>query len=168
MTDTISMPPTGTWEHRGGWVVAALANDYRLSYPQAAGIVGNLGFESVGFTKLHEIGQAEGVGGYGWAQWTAVRRRYFMADAAKRGLPWQSDAANMKYLEVELDDAGYAYCLRALRKTSTVEDATLSWGIHFEAPGGTTPTHLPGYLGRLAYARRALAGALEFYPEDKA
>lgn len=97
MSDKFDMPAAGPnvgWEERGGWVVSALCEDYGLTKEQAAGIVGNLGFESGGFQHLHEIGQPEGLGGYGWGQWTAVRRETFLAFCKQAGLPWQSDEAN--------------------------------------------------------------------------
>ncbi len=90
-----------TWEERGGWLVKRLAADFNLQPFQAAGIVGNLGFESVGLTKLREIGQSEGRGGYGWGQWTADRRKTFLAYAMAHGLDWRSDEANYDYLAAE-------------------------------------------------------------------
>lgn len=157
MTD-FDMPATGPWEVRGGWVVTALAKEFLLTREQAAGIVGNLGFESIGFTKLHEIGQPEGVGGYGWGQWTAARRRTFLAWCTKAGLEWQSDQANYGYLCNELHTT-HAYCIKALRQELTLDRCVFEFGRLFEAPGGTTDTFLPGNAGRLSYAKRALAGA---------
>lgn len=152
------MPPTGTWEQRGGWVVRALMRDLGLTIEQAGGLVGNLGFESVGFAQLHEIGQPEGVGGYGWGQWTADRRRQFMAWCKANRFDLQSDIANYGFLLAELHGA-YRHTLDALLQCATLEQAVWSVGQTYERPGGTTDTHLPGYDGRLDYARRAVAGA---------
>ncbi len=152
------MPATGTWEERGGWVVRRLVIDLSLTLPQAAGFVGNLGFESAGFTKLHEIGQPEGVGGFGWSQWTGARREDFFAFAAAQGWAWQSDRANYGMVLKDLR-GDYRHTVAALRLCETIEDAVFSVGQTYERPGGTTETHLPGYDGRLDYARRALAGA---------
>ena len=49
-------------------IMAQLQSDFDLSYTQAAGIMGNIGYECGGFHQLHEIGQPEDKGGYGWAQ----------------------------------------------------------------------------------------------------
>lgn len=152
------MPAVGTWEQRGGWVVRSLMTEFGLTDFQAAGLVGNLGFESGGFDNLHEDGQPEGVGGYGWGQWTASRRKSFMAWCASHNLDWQSDEANYGYLLTELKGA-YKGTIAVLQKAGTLEDAVFSVGQTYERPGGTTPTHLPGYDGRLGYAKRALAGA---------
>jgi hypothetical protein len=47
-----------------------LMTGYGLTREQAAGIVGNIGEESAGFSTYHETGQPEGKVGVGWAQWT--------------------------------------------------------------------------------------------------
>lgn len=135
-----------------------LMNDLNLTAEQAAGIMGNLAFESNGFKTLHEIGQPEGRGGYGAAQWTSSRREAFFAYCAAHNLDWQSDEANYGYLLTELKGA-YKGTIAALQKAGTLEDAVFSVGQTYERPGGTTPTHLPGYNDRLDYGRRALAGA---------
>ena len=152
------MPATGTWAVRGGWVVKRLAADLELTFVQASGPVGNLGFESDGFTKLHEVGQPEGVGGYGWAQWTGPRREAFFAWCDGNGLDWESDEANYGYLLTELRGA-YKATVAALKQTGTVEAAVWSFGQTYERPGGTTPSFLPGYNERLMRAKEALIGA---------
>ena len=152
-----------TWEERGGWLVNRLAYEFNLQPFQAAGIVGNLGYESAGFTKLHEIGQPEGVGGYGWGQWTGPRRRTFFDYAKQHRLEWQTDRANYGYLCSELrgddPDNNFHRTIVAVSRTSNDADAVFSVGQTYERPGGTTATFLPGFDGRLKYARRALAGA---------
>ncbi|MGE5149904.1 MAG: phage tail tip lysozyme, partial [Rhodospirillaceae bacterium] len=90
MANPIDMPARpASFAERGGWLVRRLAHEFSLSLEQAAGLVGNLGYESDGFEKLHEVGQPEGVGGYGWGQWTAARRRTFLAYAEQFGLDWR-------------------------------------------------------------------------------
>lgn len=152
------MPQSGTWERRGGWAVNALAGDFNLTLEQAAGIVGNLGFESIGFTAHHEIGQAEGVGGYGWAQWTGPRRTTFFAWCSTHGLDQQSDEANYGYLCQELRTT-QSQTIVSLRDATTLAEAVWSVGRTFERPAGTTPTNLPGYTDRVKWAHRALVGA---------
>jgi hypothetical protein len=147
-----------TFEKRGGWVLNTLVEDYKLTPEQAAGIVGNLGFESAGFKALQEVAPVAGRGGYGWAQWTASRRVQFEQYCADTKLAPSSDEANFGYLEEELDGP-YAHAVAALRKETTLERCVFVWGKLFEAPGGTTEDHLPGEAGRLKYAQRALQGA---------
>lgn len=148
-----------TWEQRGGEYVRRLSRDLSLTLEQAAGIVGNLGFESAGFQTLQEIAPlAGGRGGWGVAQWTGPRRVAFERWAMSKHLPLASDAANYGFLLHELQ-GDYRHTVAALRKTHTLDDAAFSVGQTYERPGGTTPTHLPGFDGRLNYARRALKGA---------
>ena len=59
-------------------IMAQLQSDFDLNEIQAAGIMGNIGYECGGFHQLHEIGQPEDKGGYGWAQWTGPRRLSFI------------------------------------------------------------------------------------------
>lgn len=158
------MPPSpASFEERGGWVLKALKEDYDITDNQAAGIVGNIGFESGGFKHLQEIAPAvEGSrGGYGWAQWTGPRRVKFEAWCKDQGLEPSSDEANYNYLCEELDTS-HAYCLNALCKKDTLEDCVFEFGKLFEAPGGTTDTYLPGFDSRLAYAKRALNGSKSY------
>ena len=147
-----------TWEERGGWVVKRLAADFNLQPFQAAGIVGNLGFESAGFTKLHEVRQPEGYGGYGWAQWTWPRRLKFLYYAQSLVLDWRSDEANYGYLVAELRGSQRNTIVQ-VGATTDLARAVWSVGQTYERPGGTSGSNLPGYDGRLKYARRALAGA---------
>src|SRR5678816_1368756 len=110
------------WPARGAKVLADLQRDFGLTREQAAGIVGNIGFESTGFTQLHEIGQPEGRGGYGWAQWTADRRVTFFDYCREKGLDWTSDEANYGYLCEELRDPEMqAHSLEQLRKTKDLD-----------------------------------------------
>ena len=159
MSDIVfDMPASGPWEVRGGWVVNALIREFILTREQSAGCVGNLGFESSGFEQLREIGQPEGRGGYGWAQWTADRREAFLKWCDDNELDWRSDEANYNFLVHELKTSRKRD-LSYVRKTTTLEAAVFTFGYWFERPGGTTKTFLPGYDDRLNYAQRALAGS---------
>jgi hypothetical protein len=75
-----------------------------LNLQDAAAIFGNLGHESLGFTKLQEMKPtvAGSKGGWGWAQWTGPRRRAFEAYCKRNGKDPASDEANYAYLFVEL------------------------------------------------------------------
>lgn len=164
------MPAQGTWEERGGWVVNALCDDFApLELEHAAGFVGNMGWESRGFTALQEEHPlVEGsAGGIGWPQWTGMgehgRRRLFLEWCQQQGLDPKSNEANYGYVCEELagDYAGVLDKVRALTgdPDDVLERAVFIVGRLYEGPAGTTPTHLPAYDGRLQYARRALAGA---------
>ena len=76
----------------------------QLDLQDAAAIFGNLGHESLGFTKLQEMKPtvAGSKGGWGWAQWTGPRRRAFEAYCARTGKDPASDEANYAYLFLEL------------------------------------------------------------------
>ena len=150
--------PQGNWWQRGGWVVQRLEKDLNLTLEEAAGIVGNLGFESAGFTAFQEKSPISGRGGWGWAQWTGPRRVAFEQWCTQHGLDQTSDEANYTFLVNELETTHRA-TVQALYKTHTLEEAVFSVGQTFERPFGTTPTNLPGYAERLTWARRALAGA---------
>lgn len=154
------MPKTGTWEQRGGWVVKRLAADLGLTLTQAAGLVGNLGYESRGFTALQEVVPLVrgSRGGYGWAQWTGPRRNSFEAWCNATGLMPSSDQANYEFLLLELRGA-YSSTVVALKQMTTLAQAVFSVGQTYEHPAGTTPNNLPGNADRLVWARRALAGA---------
>lgn len=137
-----------------------LSSDLNLTLFQAAGLMGNLGFESGGFAGLQEIKPiVKGSrGGLGIAQWTGPRRVAFETWCTKNNLSPLSNEGNYGYLLVELRGV-YSDTIKALQKTPTLEAAVFSVGQTYERPSGTTPGHLPGYDDRLVWARRALAGA---------
>lgn len=145
---------------RGGWVLLALREEFGLSENQAGGIVGNLGFESGRFKTLQEIrpSVSGSRGGYGWAQWTASRRVDFEAWARKNKLALSSDQANFGFLVWELKNT-HQHCLTAMKPTDILDRCVFTFGRLFENPGGTTPTHLPGFDDRLKIAKEAVAGA---------
>lgn len=76
-----------------------------LSKLDAAAIFGNLGHESLGFTALQEKRPTikGSRGGFGWAQWTASRRRAYEAYCKRNGLDPAADATNYAYLWLELN-----------------------------------------------------------------
>jgi hypothetical protein len=83
-------------------VVNGLMADLKLKDFQAAGHVGGYGYESGEFKHLHEIGQPDNQGGYGWAQWTGSRRIAFFNWCDANGLDWRSDEANYGYTIYDL------------------------------------------------------------------
>lgn len=150
--------PAGSWEVRGGAVVSALMRDLKLKDFQAAGLVGGFGVESIEFKVLHEIGQDEDVGGYGWAQWTGPRRRKFFAWCEKNGLNWQSDEANYGYLVYDLTH-DYKGFFTKLKRTEDIEEAAHLAHREYETPQEVLDGTETSYPARLRYAKRALAGA---------
>lgn len=115
-------------------IMARLVTDLQLQPYQSAGIMGNAGHESLGMTKLHEIGQPEGKGGYGWMMWTGPRRHLFFAWCNSRGLKWDSDEANYGFLIHELLTSE-SRALRALRMAQNLEQATSIFEQSYERAG---------------------------------
>jgi hypothetical protein len=85
-------------------IMAQLIRDFPITPMDAAAILGNLGHESAGFTKLQEMKPtvAGSRGGYGWAQWTGPRRRAYEAYCKRTGKDPAGDEANYAYLFLEL------------------------------------------------------------------
>jgi hypothetical protein len=164
-TPPFLMPTKGTWEVRGGWVVNQLCKDLGLAGFQAAGLVGNLGYESAYFNKLQEIQPtvAGSKGGFGWAQWTGKRRTAYEAWCKAAKLLPISDEANYKYLLVELQGA-YAGFLAALKATKSIESASKLTHKDFETPSDVLDGSYSSGAERLIIGKRALAGSLDMVP----
>jgi len=128
-----------------GWLMV----DFRLTDVQAAGILGNIGHECAGFEVMHEIGQPEGKGGYGWVQWTGPRRESFFKWCGRKKLDWLADDANYGFLCHELRTSEKA-TIPALKKADTLKDAVHVFEQKFERAG------VKHYRGREQYARKAL------------
>ncbi|RJF87181.1 hypothetical protein D3874_09200 [Oleomonas cavernae] len=126
-----------------------LMADFELNQVQAAGVLGNIGHECNGFRNLHEIGQPEGKGGYGWAQWTGPRRKSFFAWCDKNALDWKTDFANYGYLKHELVHE-YKSTISAVLKTKALGDAVAAFEKNFEKAG------TPNYKSREAWGQEAL------------
>jgi len=114
-------------------VMQKLMLKFDLKAYMAAGIMGNLGHESGGLIQLREIGQPQGRGGYGWAQWTGPRARKFLAWCDQSGLDWKGVDGNLGYLIHELDNDNQT--ISALLKTKDVLSATVSFERNYERAG---------------------------------
>src|SRR5438105_2311965 len=92
------------FREKAPFIMTLLMRDFDLTAVQAAAIMGNIGHECNEFHAYHEIGQPEGRGGYGWAQWTGPRRQKFFNWLARNiwVFSWKSDIANYLYLRDEL------------------------------------------------------------------
>ena len=129
---------------------------YGLTREQAAGVLGNLGHESAGFTAYHEGGKVSNRGGVGWAQWTGSRRRDFERWTSEHGLDPRSDEASWRYLtEGDPETPG---AIAAVKKETTRRGATRAFERNFERAG------IKAYGSRDKFADRAY----ELGPSDPA
>lgn len=130
-------------------IMRQLMADYGLTKEQAAGIVGNLGHESAGFSAMQEKRPLAGRGGWGWAQWTGPRRREFERKAKEWGLDPNSDEMNYRFLKHELDGSERK-ALAAVRGQKTAQGAMYAFENQFERAG------IKGYGSRMKWTNRAL------------
>lgn len=137
------------FKHKAPGIMQMLMDDFEITEVQAAGVLGNIGTECAGFHHLHEIGQPEGKGGYGWAQWTGPRRKQFFHWCEQHGLNWQSDEANYGFLKHDLEGP-YHKTISALHKAHTLKAAVRAFERNYEAAG------VKNYEDRDEWARIAL------------
>lgn len=144
-----------SFTEKAGWVTNQLMKDFGLTKNQAAGITGNLGFESGGLNYTQEGAPLSGRGGIGWAQWTGDRRKAFEKYAAEHK---GENATQIQYgyLKHELETSQKA-TIAAVKKTTTVQDATGTVMKVFERPKDQSAAQT---ANRIPYAQRAaeLAG----------
>lgn len=134
-------------------LITDLAKDYNLTPEQAAGVVGQLGQESVGFSTLQETNPLVpgSRGGYGYAQWTGPRRKAFEQFAADHGLDPSSYAANYGYLRDEFDNSPEGAVLGDLRNAKDAQEAGRIFTDKFLRPG------VPHYDSRAQWTNKAVA-----------
>lgn len=125
---------------------------FGFSRDDAAAIVGNLGHETLGFTKMQEMAPTVrgSRGGYGWAQWTGPRRVAFEAWCEARGLAHDSYEANYSFLYRELA-MGYAKAVAAVKAAGSLKDKVIAFEKVYEGAG------VKSYPSRLKYAQAALS-----------
>jgi hypothetical protein len=154
-------------------IMAILMRDFDLAVADAAAILGNLGHESGGFRFMQEIRPliAGSRGGYGWAQWTGVRRRQFEQWCASQALDPASDDANMSFLSHELHTT-QAGAIAAVKRAplGAGADALRAKVIAFEQSFERAHQDHKGYDSRLRFANIALAAfhAAEIAPAGRA
>jgi hypothetical protein len=131
----LSSGPYGLFLQKAPVIMRRLMKDVGVSDVQAAGILGNIGWECSGFKALQEVKPVMGgIGGLGWCQWTGPRRTSFVNWLRDHGgADWRDDEANYGYLLHELDGPQSA-SLNAVKNTSTVEAATSRFMDIFEVP----------------------------------
>jgi hypothetical protein len=122
---------------------------------QAAGITGNLSYESDGMKPVvTEYGKGGG-GGFGLAQWTGTRRKALFQYAASKGEQEPSFKTQLEFVDQELNSSEHG-AVEALRNAKTVPEATRLFMQTFERPG------IPNVEGRYARAAKAFkAGGVE-------
>jgi hypothetical protein len=129
--------PTGVYglfRQKAPGIMRDLIHDLGLSATQAAGILGNIGWECGGFKKLQEQNPVMGGrGGLGWCQWTASRRIDFEKWLAQRGANYQDDGANYGFLLKELQTT-QSPSVSAIRRVGDIETATSEFMRIFERP----------------------------------
>lgn len=121
-------------------VASQLASDLMrelgLTKAQAIGLVGNLAYESGGFTNLQEDAPVipGSRGGYGYAQWTGPRRVAFENYAKANGLDPSSYEANLGFLVHELKGPENS-ALQAIKGATTADQAAKVAMNEFFRPG---------------------------------
>lgn len=137
--------PTGDTQLRGANNEEKVWNylkDQGYSDEQAAGIMGNLAWESGDktFEKATNSEELSGGGGYGLAQWTGARRTEINEAAKKQGVSVTDLKFQLDYLNYEINtrtEKGSSTVTEAegLKKLQSVDDATKYFMDNFERPG---------------------------------
>jgi hypothetical protein len=126
-------------EDIAGRLMGDLMSDYGLTREQASGIVANLAYESAGFKTMQEDEPTipGSRGGYGYAQWTASRRRDFEKFVSDKEWNIDSYQANYGNLRRELDGK-YSYVIDQIKEAKTAKQASDIFVNKFERPGPAT------------------------------
>lgn len=132
-----------------------LMEEKGLTREQAAGVVGNLGHESAGFTAFEEGAPNKyGTRGAGWAQWTdtpgSPRRTQFENWSRQHGLDPKSPEASERYLFE--GDPEFAKAIDAVKGTQTTAESVRAFHDSFERSAH------PDAPGRYSFANRAASG----------
>ena len=121
----------------GARLMVDLKEAYGLTSEQAAGFVGNLAHETGDFKFMQEIEPVVkgSRGGYGFAQWTASRRKNFEAWAEENDLDISSYEANLGFLKHEIDNTSEGRFMKNLRAAETVDDSARIVSEEYLRPG---------------------------------
>ena len=151
----VSVPEMGgagaTFTEKAPVIMRTLIADFGFKDFQAAGILGNFGRETGGFTLFQERHPTSGKGGIGWAQWTGDRRTDFENFCNTNGLDPHSDKGNYAFLKHEMKNAPEKKVVTRLKKTPTIQDATEEFMTTYERPG------VKALNERVTWAQRALS-----------
>jgi len=146
-----SSAPGTTFNEKAPHIMRNLIRDFGFTENQAAGILGNLGHETGGFTLFQELRPRSGRGGFGWAQWTGGRRLEFEKFCRDNGFDQKSDEGNYGFLRHEMKNTSERKVVDALKATTTLEKAVEAFERVFERAGVVALT------SRITWGRRALA-----------
>lgn len=119
-------------------LISDLKRDFGLTNEQAAGVVGNLMYESGGFNSLQEKTPTVpgSKGGFGYAQWTGDRRKAFERYANDRGLDQNSYDANYGFMKHELETDPYERRqFNTVKKADTAAEAARLVSQNYLRPG---------------------------------
>src|SRR5690625_3424439 len=141
------------WEDYAPRAIASLSKDFNLTPQQAAGIIGQLGFESEGLQAINERQPVVpgSRGGFGWAQWTGPRRRQFEQWAKQSGMDINTPEANYGVLAHELSEGPESRVLDDIRKAEDAQTAGRIFTDKFLRPG------IPNHEGRQSWTDKALS-----------
>ena len=125
---------------------------FQFGLEDAAAIAGNLAYETGGFETMQEIKPvvAGSRGGYGWAQWTADRRRAFEAWAKRKGWSVDSYEANYSFLIRELLGPEKR-AIAAVKNARGLDAKVKAFEVSYERAG------VKAYSKRVSWAKKALA-----------
>lgn len=139
-----------------------LQKDLGISREAAAGVIGNINYES-GMEGINEKNPLipGSRGGFGWAQWTGDRRDQFEGYSKSHGLDPKSDEANYGFLVEELRSK-YPDVLAQLKKGGI----TAAEAAEIVAHGYEKPANDSSFGGRAATAENvAKLGSKDYRPE---
>ncbi len=150
LSSTVSVVPGGTaprsrasafpTKDAGKRLMKDLMRDFDLTTEQAAGVVGNLDYETGGFKFMQEIKPIVpgSKGGFGFAQWTGPRRVAFEEYAAANKLDVSSYEANYGFLKHELENTAEGNIMDDLRSTDSASAAATLFSNEFLRPKAET------------------------------
>lgn len=125
---------------------------FQFGLEDAAAIAGNFAYETGGFETMQEIKPVVpgSRGGYGWAQWTADRRRAFEAWAKRKGWSVESYDANYSFLIRELLGPEKR-AIAAVKIAQGLDAKVKAFEASYERAG------VKAYSKRVSWAKKALA-----------
>ncbi|NYT76656.1 hypothetical protein H0A71_06600 [Alcaligenaceae bacterium] len=133
-------------------IIKRLSSDLKLTPQQAAGIVGQLAYESDGLQAINE--RAPTVpgsrGGFGWAQWTGPRRKQFEQFAQQHKMSIEDPETNYGFLLHELTGTPESRVLDSIRGAQDAQTAGKLFTDKFLRPG------VPAYDKRASWTEKAM------------
>jgi len=141
-----------SWEQLAPQTVQRLSNDLSISPQVAAGIVGQLGYESAGLQSINEMQPVVpgSRGGFGWAQWTGPRRKQFESWAQQNNMDVADPEANYQFLVHELTQTPEKKVLSKLQGIEDPVEAGKVFTDSYLRPG------VPAYDKRASWVEKTL------------